>query len=347
MKKTLLTLVLMVFSVALFAQSEEENTNKWIETYQQLQTNKDWNGMITNFNTCIGEVPSWNWAYYYKGLAEYNTDNYQDAVTDLSTFISKIDSLAPAYMFRANSYMKLNQANEAIKDYDKFLSMTPNNVDALMGKANAHVMLKDYDSYVNDLTQVITVDPKNIDAYKNRASVYGMKKDWANAINDYTQIINIKPDAETYLSRAYANYATQTAESFKNAVEDYTKAEELGAKSEQLYIARSVCNKALKNYANEIKDYDNLVTLNPNADVYYKRAMANYNLKQYKSAIADLNKYIPNHAKDVNAYILRYTCENQIKDVKAAQADLAKISALQGKPLPKQTTGTKPTPKKK
>jgi tetratricopeptide (TPR) repeat protein len=345
MKKTLLTMVLLVASLVTFAQSEEENTNKWIENYQQFQTNKDWNGMISNFDQCIKEVPSWNWAYYYKGFAELNTSDYQGAVNDLSTFITKVDTLAQAYMSRANAYLKLNQANEAIKDYDKYLSMVPNNVDALMGKANAHVMLKDYDNYIKDLTQVIAIDPNNIDAYQNRASVYGMKQDWANAINDYTQIINIKPDAQTYLSRAYANYATQTAESFKNAVADYTKAEELGAKTEQLFTARSVCNKALKNYADEIKDYDNLLALNPEADLYYKRAMANYNSKQYKSAIADLNKFIAKHPKDVNAYILRYTCENQIKDVKAAQADLAKINALQGKPAPKATTG-KPAGKK-
>ena len=60
MKKTILSLVLIFSSIVLFAQSEQENTNKWIDSYTNWNNSKDWSSMISNFDACIKEIPNWS-----------------------------------------------------------------------------------------------------------------------------------------------------------------------------------------------------------------------------------------------------------------------------------------------
>ena len=90
MKKTISALCLALFSWGAFAQnnSEAENTNKWIDTYSTLNQAKDWNGMLAKMSECRAEVPNWEFADYYEGIANYNLKNYQKAVEALSAFQS-------------------------------------------------------------------------------------------------------------------------------------------------------------------------------------------------------------------------------------------------------------------
>lgn len=135
MKKVILTLAFMFAGLTSFAQSEEENLNKWIDTYSNLNANKNWQEMISSFNQCMSEVPNWNFAYYYKGIAEYQTNNYAGAVSDLTQFINSNpedkEALQQAYLFRAFSYNKQGLYNQAIKDADVLLQFSPQNKEAL------------------------------------------------------------------------------------------------------------------------------------------------------------------------------------------------------------------------
>lgn len=91
--------------------------------------------MISNFDQCHQEVPNWDFAYYYKGFAEFNKQNYENAIKDLSTFASKTDTLNVVNMMIAQSYNNLNQPENALAALDKFLAKEPNSVAGYQEKS--------------------------------------------------------------------------------------------------------------------------------------------------------------------------------------------------------------------
>ncbi|MBQ7984399.1 MAG: tetratricopeptide repeat protein, partial [Bacteroidales bacterium] len=146
MKKTVLTLALIISSMTLFAQSEEENTIKWINTYSEYNNAQNWDAMIQNFDQCIKEIPSWDFAYYYKGMAEYHKKDYANAVKDLNTFTSKIDSVSAAYLFLAQSYNGLKQTDKALETLALYTQKEPEDKNGYIEMANSYIQMKDYDN---------------------------------------------------------------------------------------------------------------------------------------------------------------------------------------------------------
>lgn len=340
MKKVILTLAFMFAGLTSFAQSEEENLNKWIDTYSNLNANKNWQEMISSFNQCMSEVPNWNFAYYYKGIAEYQTNNYAGAVSDLTQFINSNpedkEALQQAYLFRAFSYNKQGLYNQAIKDADVLLQFNPQNKEALLEKANAYMSLKQYSDYIDALKKVSEIDNSNVEIHKNIAAAYAIQQDWPNAIVYYSNAINLNPnEASFYEDRAFANYSLKTPEGLQNALNDYTKAEELGVKTTKLYQYRATINGQLGKFDAAVKDYDSYLALNPNdINIIYQRGNAYFKLKKYKETIADMDKVINDEKTSKNVKIQalqrRGASKKELKDLKGAQADMELIKKLKG-----------------
>ncbi|MCF0210326.1 MAG: tetratricopeptide repeat protein [Bacteroidales bacterium] len=339
MKKTILTLALVFSGVTLFAQSAEETLNKWISTYSQLNTEKNWDGMIQNFDQCRTESPDWAFAFYYKGLAEYNKNNYQASVAAFTEFIGKNSEdktiVNKAYMFRAQGFNKQGLYQQAIQDCDELLKFDANDKEAMLEKANAHMGMKDYTNYIADLQGVLTVTPNDAELLKNIANAYGMQKNWAGVVEYTTKAIAINPNEASFYDlrgRSYCSLQPAGAENFQNALNDFNKAEELGIKTSQLYNYRAKVNKALNNLDGAIVDYSKLLELNPqDMATLYQRATTYLKLAKYKEAMADADKIIEADAQNVKALKVRANCKSKLGDAKGAQADAALIKEIEGK----------------
>lgn len=331
MKKTITTFIMLLCTCFAFAQDEAVNTNKWIETYNQLNTAKDWNGMLAQIETCKAEAPNWEFAFYYEGLANFNLNNYQKAVDAFNKFLEKNTATPAAYLYRANSYLEMKEADFAIRDYDTYLQTNPNDVAVMLNKAQARMIKKDYTNYIADLTAVLAIDAKNIGALTNRASAYAMQKNWQAVITDLTAVIAIEEKAEYYYDRGFANYSLKTPETIAKAIEDFSKAEQLGMINEKLYSSRAQCNKMLKKYAEEAADYTLLIELNPNnVSYYYNRGVAFFKSNNFNNALTDFNKAIEMKPDYVNAYKYRANTHGKLGDKKSQAADAAKVKELQG-----------------
>ncbi|MBO6118714.1 MAG: tetratricopeptide repeat protein [Bacteroidales bacterium] len=335
MKKTFLTLALICSSTALFAQNEE-TLNKWITTYNELNSTKNWDGMISNFTACHNEVPQWDFAFYYKGVAEYNKQDYANAVKDLAAFTAKIDTVNAAYMFLAQSYNALSQPQDALNALNIYVQKEPNDKNGYLEMANSHQALQDYDNYIADLNKAVAIDANDVSAYKNIASAYAMKQSWGDAVATMNKVMGLEADnQENYYTRGTYNFNLKTAESVKAALEDFTKAEELGMKDLNLYNRMYACNSMLKDNKGAIDICTKMLELNPdNLSVLYNRANAYYKGNEFKSAIADLDKVISGTNDDktkLNALKTRYMCKKKLNDAKGAAADLELINKMSGK----------------
>ncbi len=333
MKRTITTFLMLICSVFAFAQQADDAvaTNKWIETYENLNTAKDWNGMLSQAEACKAEIPNWEFVYYYEGLANFNLKNYNQAIPAFDKFIEKNTATPAAYLYRANSYLEIKEADFAIRDYDLYLQANPNDVAVMLNKAQARMIKKDFANYINDLTAVLALEPTNVAALSNRASAYAQQKNWQAVIADLTAAIAVEEKASFYYDRGFANYSMKTAESLQAAVADFTKAEEKGMKTEQLFNSRAVCNKALKNFAQEAEDYTKLIELNANNEKYfYNRGVALFKAEKLQEALNDFSKAIEMKPDYVNAYKYRANTYGKLGDKKSQAADAAKVKELQG-----------------
>jgi tetratricopeptide (TPR) repeat protein len=333
MKKTVLVLFFALFACNVFAQDNNEamNTNKWIDTYSALNAAKDWNGMISKMAECRAEVPNWDFADYYEGVANFNLGNYPKAIEALTAFIQKNQTTPAAFLFRGNAYLEMKEASFAIKDYDEYLKSTPNDIPTMLSKAQARMINKDYANYILDLTEVLKLDPKNVDALSNRAAAYAIQKDWNAVVADLTSAIALNEKPEFYYDRGFAQYSLKTPETIAKAIEDFSKAEQLGMITEKLYSSRAACNKMLKKYAEEVADYTLLIELNPsNVNYYYNRGVAAFKANDFKRALIDFDKTIELNPKHVNAYKYRANTKGKLGDKAGQAADVAKVKELTG-----------------
>ncbi|MDY6402943.1 MAG: tetratricopeptide repeat protein, partial [Bacteroidales bacterium] len=168
------------------------------------------------------------------------------------------------------------------------------------------------------------------------AAAYAIQQDWQNAIVYYSNAINLNPnEASFYEDRAFANYSLKTPEGLQNALNDYTKAEELGVKTTKLYQYRATINGQLGKFDAAVKDYDSYLALNPNdINIIYQRGNAYFKLKKYKETIADMDKVINDEKTSKNVKIQalqrRGASKKELKDLKGAQADMELIKKLKG-----------------
>jgi len=337
MKKTILTLSLVFSSLVLFAQSEEEILNKWITTYNELSTAKNYDAMISNFEACRSEVPTWDMAYYYKGMAEFNKQNYSQALKDLATFTQTNQSMNAAYFMMGKSCNALSQPGDALTYLATYISKEPNDKNGYMEQATSHLALGQYGEYIEDLKKVTSIDGTDKTAYKNMASAYALQKDYNSAITTYDKAIELDPsNADLYYERATCKVSLKTPESITAALLDFNKSEELGLKDAKLYNYKYMCCNALKDNQGAIDACTKILEIDPNdLRTLYNRGTKYYNLKNYKEAMNDMDKIISNEKVDdktkLKALQLRYMCKKTLKDVKGANADLELINKMQGK----------------
>ncbi|MBR1770306.1 MAG: hypothetical protein IJ748_07620, partial [Bacteroidales bacterium] len=155
-------------------------------------------------------------------------------------------------------------------------------------------------------------------------------------IDYYTKAISLNPNEASYYEvRAFANYSLKTPEGLQNALNDYSKAEELGLKTAKLYNFRANINKSLNKLDDAVKDFNSYLELTPeDINGIYQRGDCYYKLKKYKEAISDMDKVIDSEKSSksmkINALSRRGASKKELKDMKGAQADMELIKKLKG-----------------
>jgi len=123
-----ITIFIFLSIAVLFACSENNTVENWIQKEQQL-----WDGQkyeepqkaIQYLNNAIILQPNNAELYSKRGTAYYNTGNYQRTVEDDSEAIRLAPEYAEAYNNRAGAYVKLRQFQSAVRDYDQAIALKP------------------------------------------------------------------------------------------------------------------------------------------------------------------------------------------------------------------------------
>jgi len=136
-----------------------------------------------------------------------------------------------------------------------------------------------------------------VSLFHNRASCYKILKEWTNAYYDYCFAIRLEPDVSTH----YALRGQIMMKMYKMdlALEDFTTACNLGGESAgNNFFLRGSYNNEIEDYENALKDLDTAFQYVegtsgslPNK-ILIKRALVNFNIKNYSKSIEDLGRVL-------------------------------------------------------
>lgn len=231
MKRTIFsTLVLLLFSLApllSLSQTAADYNKKAKESYDK----KDYAGVINNATLAINITPSGE-AYWWRGLGNFYSKNYQVAASDYTKAItyytsSAKSSLASLHVQRADCYFELEEYEDAYEDYDAALTK--------------------YEYSTNKFK-----------VYKNMALSLDRIGYPEDAIGYYTKAIeqttNSKELAELYLYRGDAKITLEKY-STKDAVADYTSSIAKDNQNPILFFKRGAAKYRDKQYAEALPDF--------------------------------------------------------------------------------------------
>ena len=150
-------------------------------------------------------------------------------------------------------------------------------------------LLSEYDLEVIQYTQQIAQNPNDAEPYLRRANIWFINKsNYDRAIEDYGQAIRLRPtDAHLYYERGHA---LRNKGLYREAMGDFNEAIRLCPTEPGYHEGLAICYAQQQDYANAIREYSDLMQLDPRRASQYvlKRAELHELIGQYKEAIDDL-----------------------------------------------------------
>ena len=148
--------------------------------------------MIYKANQALEKDPKDAKAYYNRGTAQLNLDNYEAAVSDFTRSISLEPKSADTYFNRGLAYRLEKKNSEAIQDFSKAIGLHSNNWAYYFERCNARIVSNDFDGAIADGSEVIRLTPKEAEGYFIRGLAHYLKGDLDAGLTDAQKALEIK-----------------------------------------------------------------------------------------------------------------------------------------------------------
>jgi tetratricopeptide (TPR) repeat protein len=178
------------------------------------------------------------------------------------------------------------------------------------------------------LSELIKKNPQDPRWYALRGFASWTKDDPNQAVQDLTRAIDLG-DTRAWLFE-YRGMASAVVGDFKTANDDYSKALKMGRSTTSLYANRAAAQLALGLFPGSIQDYTEVIKREPNrTSAYYQRAVAHRNSGDLEKAIADFDSALKINPKYVEALNGRGFAYFQKGDQDRAIADFTKVIEIE------------------
>lgn len=227
-----------------------------------------------------------------KGVKFFDSKNYDKAIVFFTTSIADDSTHPEVYHLRGKAYIQNKRYEDAIQDFSRAIKLKGNEENILLDRAAAYVYSDELRRAVRDYGRILKVNPENSKASYGRGLVYVKQKNYEEALKDFQSTVDSDP---AYLN-AYLQMGLLYSGDDKNdkAVECFTKA----------------------------------LNIRKRDDLYYERALANYSLGQFDSALSDMSAAIGMNSKRKEYYNDRGYIYLKLNNTEKARADFQKALKL-------------------
>jgi tetratricopeptide (TPR) repeat protein len=277
--------------------------NKYVEPGDDVLAGKQ--QAIQEFSIAIKINPKYSRAYFMRGYAYLQLQNFQQALVDWNKAIY----LSPKYaaFFYNRGILKNENLNDfpgALSDFDQAIFINPKYAKAYNNRGILkEEKFNDVPGALADYNKAISLNPKNAKAYYNRGVLKDEKlNDFSGALSDFNQAIFINPKyAKAYNNRGNLKYKLND---LSGALSDYNQAILYDPKSAESYYNRGTLKgEKLNDMPAALSDYNQAILLNPkHAKAYGNRGILKYQLNDFPGALSDYNQAIILNPKLAVAY---------------------------------------------
>ena len=113
------------------------------------------------------------------------------SIAEITQTIEQNPNDAYAYFWRGEAYMERDEFDRAILDLTQAIQLKPDYIDAYIVRGNAYFLKGDYDNAINDFIKTTDLDPTNFVGYNNLGAVYNKL---ANAYFDKAKALREQKD---------------------------------------------------------------------------------------------------------------------------------------------------------
>lgn len=358
-RKILLSgIILLTFLSSL--QAQLNTYNLIIQGRKKLATEQYFDAI--NFFTRIIDIkPSTQEAFFFRGIAKFNLNDFRGAKKDFQTTIRMNPFYSHAYHYLGITEDRIGNYSQAFKHFEKALRLSPFDAYIYLNRGSTYLKLQQIENAINDLDSAIILKNNIPEAYLNLAIAYEEKEDELEALAKVNKALQINPYmGSAYLKRALLKYKRENLEGaykdiersqkidknnplafyykanilskqkrFEEALQNYNQVLKYDSENALVFYNRAVLKTEMNNSQGAIDDFTKAIFINPrNILIYFARALSYYEQKEYQLAIADLNTTLEIYPSYPKSFQLRGRIYQEQGKQKRANTDFLSYQRL-------------------
>ncbi|CAG8450735.1 12526_t:CDS:2 [Racocetra fulgida] len=249
--------------------------------------------------------------YYLRGIVHDKLNLRVDALNDLNRALGiKPDSpfAYEALKICAKHNYELGNRDKAFQELNLILQTSTYDTWALETRGKMYYENKQYQEALQDFNSFLDIQPVSINILELRGNIYRKLGLSNKALTDYNQALKINPNDPNILINCSKTYLVQ--KQYSDALRVIEKFLYYGGELNASVLKnRGLIYAGLSRHNDAITDFTMSLEKNEKGTTYRHRAKVYQALKQYKEALADLNKALILDDSDKESLIMRNQAE--------------------------------------
>ncbi|MCF8463981.1 MAG: tetratricopeptide repeat protein [Flavobacteriales bacterium] len=266
-------------------------------------------------------------AFLYRGVCRSQMHNYKDGFTDYSQAIKLNDEDWRAYANRSLSSLQVERFVDVISDCNKIIDLKKDMADTYLIRGEAKSGLEMYNVAIEDFERAMKMDSLDMRPVLHRGIANFKLEKYQEAIVDFETAMKL--DAQNKLpvfhrGTAYAEMGKQM-----EALKDFNDVLTVFQDNAIVLFNRAIILSNMKKPTEAMADYDRVIQLNPNNILgFYNRGNLLYNQKNYDAALIDFNKAIELFPEFLEAHENRIEVYRLLKDREGYDAAVKELDGI-------------------
>ena len=301
----------------------------YFKTLSEKQLLWDYKNSIEDLNKIIEINPNDDLAYNQRAKFKFMLGDKDGAIDDLNNLIKINPNYANAYINRGRVRFSVGDVN-AIDDFNKSIELNPNSFSSYTERARFKLGLGDKNGAKADYNKVLEIKgtSKDIEFYQARAEMKFALDDKDGAIVDYYKALDKALETKEasknseFCASIYATIGNikgliiqankSSNYTHKDVIMDFDKAIKVYPKSMYLLQQRGITKYLSGDNLGAVEDFKKIIETQDGdisrvelSLVYYHKALAEMDLKNYESALDDFNKVLEIEPNNADAILKR------------------------------------------
>jgi tetratricopeptide (TPR) repeat protein len=226
----------------------------------------DGNSALGYLETAEPLVPDSPLFYYYRGWAEFLTDDNDSALKDILKANSMDSTIVDMYLLLGKIYQATGDYQSSIKPLTTYITYDSTDYKGYLYLGRGYYAINDYDNTIQTMTQALALNNTVFEAYEDRADSYMKINNPQSALADFISALAIDPKSfDANMGRGQALMAQneyRLAYVQFNVADAYDKTD---TESARLYYWRALSLEGIGDTHDAIKDWNALMALPPDA----------------------------------------------------------------------------------